>query len=43
MLKKELENNSRQPGNSDSLNKSQRTLSQGVDEGGVVADDDDDG
>jgi hypothetical protein len=42
-------NNSRQPENltenrqSDSLNKSHLTLCHGVDEAGVVADDDDDG
>jgi hypothetical protein len=44
-----LENNSRQPENftenrqSDSLDKRQVTLSHGVDEGGVVVEDDDDG
>jgi hypothetical protein len=49
MLRLELENNSRQPEyftkkrQSDNLNNSQLTLSHGVDEGGVVVDEDDDG
>jgi hypothetical protein len=49
MLRLELENNSRQPEylteqrQSDSLNKSLLTLSHGVDEGGGIVDEDDDG